>query len=348
MKLLHHLLALATTATAALTYKGVDWSSLLIEEAAGHSYTGLNGQKAPLETILAANGVNTVRQRLWVNPRDGNYNLDYNLRLARRAKAAGLKLYLDLHFSDTWADPAHQAPPSGWPSASDVDNLAYKLYNYTLETSNAFASAGLPMALISIGNEITAGMLFPAGQISQSGGAYNLARLLHSASAGVKDSKLSPKPKIMIHLDNGWNYDTQMWWYDLVLKQGPLLASDYDVQGVSYYPFYNEGATLAKLKSSLASMKQKYGKEVIVAETNWPTSCPSPKYAFPSDTKSIPFSAAGQSTWLKNVAAAGGTGLFYWEPAWVDNAALGSSCASNTMFEYGGKALSSLATFKEL
>lgn len=83
-------------------------------------------------------------------------------------------------------------------------------------------------------------------------------------------------------------------------------------------------------------------------ETNWPTSCPSPKYAFPSDAKSIPFSAAGQSTWLKNVAAAGGSGLFYWEPAWTDNAALGSSCASNTMFEYGGKALSSLATFKEL
>ena len=111
MKLLHHLLALATTATAALTYKGVDWSSLLMQEAAGHSYIGLNGQKAPMETILAANGINTVRQRLWANPRDGTYNLDYNLRLARRAKAAGLKLYLDLHFSDTWADPAHQAPP---------------------------------------------------------------------------------------------------------------------------------------------------------------------------------------------------------------------------------------------
>lgn len=85
-----------------------------------------------------------------------------------------------------------------------------------------------------------------------------------------------------------------------------------------------------------------------LTETNWPTSCPSPEFAFPSDTKSIPFSAAGQSTWLKNVAAAGGSGLFYWEPAWVDNAALGSSCSNNAMFEYGGKALSSLATFKEL
>lgn len=264
MKLLTHLLALATATSAALTYKGVDWSSLLVEEAAGRSYTDLNGQKAPLETILAANGVNTVRQRLWVNPSNKDYNLDYNLRLARRAKAANLKLFLDLHFSDTWADPAHQAPPSGWPSTSDVDTLAWKLYNYTLEVSNAFSSAGLPIALLSIGNEITAGTLFPAGKISNSGGAYNLARLLHSASAGVKDSKLSPKPKLMLHLDNGWDWETQQWWYDTVLKQGPLTSADFDVQGVSYYPFYNEKATLGALKNSLASMKKKYGKEVMV------------------------------------------------------------------------------------
>lgn len=382
MKLLNLIATLVATSSAALTYKGVDWSSLLVEEASGHSYTGLDGKKAPLETILAANGVNTVRQRLWVNPSDKNYNLDYNLRLARRAHAANLNLYLDLHFSDTWADPAHQGIPSGWPSASNIDNLAWKLYNHTLETSNTFASANLPVSLISLGNEITAGILFPAGQISASDGAYNLARLLHSASAGVKDSKLSPKPKIMLHLDKGWDLGTQTWWYDLVLKQGPLTASDFDVQGVSYYPFYDAKATLASLKASLAGMKKKYGKEVMVvgefrfplfhfgsqnrsvsslpqvvrdipdllacAETDWPTSCPSPKYAFPSDTKSIPFSAAGQSTWLKDVAAAGGSGLFYWEPAWVDNAALGSSCPSNTMFEYGGKALSSLATFKEI
>lgn len=264
MKFLTHLLALTTAGSAALTYKGVDWSSLLIEEAKGHSFTGLNGQKAPLETILAANGVNTVRQRLWVNPSDKNYNLDYNLRLARRAKAANLKIYLDLHFSDTWADPSHQTPPSGWPSTSDVDNLAWKLYNHTLETTNAFAAAGLPIALLSLGNEITAGTLFPDGQISTSSGAYNLARLLHSASAGVKDSKMSPKPKLMLHLDNGWNYETQQWWYDTVLKQGPLTTADFDVQGVSYYPFYNEAATLAKLKNSLSSMKSKYGKEVMV------------------------------------------------------------------------------------
>ena len=91
----------ATGALAALPYKGVDWSSLLIEEKAGKSYKNAAGQTQPLETILKANGVNTIRQRLWTA--NGDYDLDYNVRLAKRAKAAGLGIYLDLHYSDSWA-----------------------------------------------------------------------------------------------------------------------------------------------------------------------------------------------------------------------------------------------------
>jgi arabinogalactan endo-1,4-beta-galactosidase len=93
---------------SALTYKGVDWSSLLVEEAAGYSYKTTSGTTEPLETILKSSGVNTVRQRLWVNPTGGNYNLAYNVKLGKRAVAAGLDVYLDIHFSDTWADPGHQ------------------------------------------------------------------------------------------------------------------------------------------------------------------------------------------------------------------------------------------------
>ena len=99
-----------------LTYKGVDWSSLLIEEAAGYSYK--SGTTQPLETILKSSGVNTVRQRLWVNPTGGTCNLDYNIKLAQRAKAAGLGIYLDLHLSDTWADPSHQVSFPGLSSHS--------------------------------------------------------------------------------------------------------------------------------------------------------------------------------------------------------------------------------------
>ena len=93
---------------ASLTFKGVDWSSLLIEEAAGFTYKTTEGTTEALETILKSNGVNTVRQRLWVNPSGGTYDLAYNIQLAKRAHAAGLNVYLDMHLSDTWADPGHQ------------------------------------------------------------------------------------------------------------------------------------------------------------------------------------------------------------------------------------------------
>ncbi|KAK4460799.1 family 53 glycosyl hydrolase [Cladorrhinum samala] len=337
-----------SAANAALTYKGVDWSSVLVEEKAGVQYKNANGQVQPLERILADNGVNTVRQRVWVNPRDGNYNLDYNLALARRAKAVGLGVYIDYHFSDTWADPAHQDIPSGWPQ--DIENLSWKLYNYTLEASNKFQDNGIQPTIISIGNEITPGLLWPTGRTNNWG---NIARLLHSAAWGIKDSRLNPKPKIMIHLDNGWNWETQKNWYTNVLKQGSFELSDFDMMGVSFYPFYSASAGLESLRTSLKNMASNWNKEVAVVETNWPTSCPNPKYQFPSDVRSIPFSEAGQVQYVTKVADVvksvnRGVGLFYWEPAWVHNAGLGSSCAENTMFAYPGQARSSLSVFRSI
>lgn len=120
--MLAHYLSFITVASAALTYKGADWSSVAVEEDSGVSYSTSSGTTQSLEKILASTGVNTVRQRIWVNPSDGNYDLDYNLALAKRADAAGLGVYLDLHFSDTWADTANQAIPSGW--ATDLDDLS--------------------------------------------------------------------------------------------------------------------------------------------------------------------------------------------------------------------------------
>lgn len=158
----------------------------------------------------------------------------------------------------------------------------------------------------------------------------------------------------MIHLDNGWNWATQKNWYTKVLgSNGGLVPADFDVMGVSYYPFYNSGATLGSLKSSLANMASTWGKEIIVAETDWPVSCPSPKYAFPPDAQSVPFSPTGQTTWVKDVANVvsgvnGGTGLFYWEPSWIGNANLGSSCSDNLMVDGSGTARASLAVFGQI
>ncbi|KAK3112238.1 hypothetical protein LTR53_011713 [Teratosphaeriaceae sp. CCFEE 6253] len=349
MLLLPFIPFLAVVARAALSHKGVDWSSLLVEEAAGRSYIGLDGHTKPLERILRNNGVTTVRQRLWNDPANGDYNLQYNLKLAARAHALGLQVYLDFHFCDTWADPGHQTTPAAWQGYG-VQDLAGEVQNYTETVMNAFQAAGVPLAIVSIGNEITAGMLWPVGEMSAS--PKDLATLLHAASAGIKASRLATQPQILIHLDNGWKWETQEWWYDTILGEGPLSSADFDIQGVSYYPFYNADATLASLKSSLTNMKTKYGKPVMVVETDWPLSCPDPADPFPADAAGISFSAAGQTTWMKDVASAveeaGGSGVFYWEPAWLDNAAPGSSSANNLMFGGNGQALSSVQVFGEL
>lgn len=144
------------------------------------------------------------------------------------------------------------------------------------------------------------------------------------------------------------------WWYDLVLGSGGGLSlSDFDIQGISYYPFYNSDANLGSVAYSMNQMAAKYKKEVQVVETNWPSSCPNPKYAFPSDTKSIPISAAGQYVWIQEVAkrvaavpGGKGTGLFYWEPAWIDNAGLGSSCDWNLMVQTNGQVMEGMGAFK--
>jgi len=348
-------LVFAAPGLAALPYRGVDWSSTIVVEKAGTTFKNSGGTTQPLETILRASGVNIVRQRIWVNPTDGNYNLDYNIKLGKRAQAAGLQVYLDFHYSDTWADPAHQGKPAAWKSLSN-DALVTKIYDYTKEILDAFATNNVPLAMVSIGNEITPGLLWPTGQLSNSDGPKNVARLLKSASKAVKESKLSPKPKIMIHLDNGWKKDTQTWWYDTVLNSGGgLTSADYDIQGVSYYPFYNAGATLSALGSSLNAMASKYGKEIMVVETDWPTYCPNPAYAFPNDAKNIPLSVDGQKQWMKAVAdkvkgvpGGKGTGVFYWEPAWVGNAGLGSSCGYNLMVASDGKVMDSLGVFASL
>jgi len=98
----------ASVVNAALTYKGADWTSVVVEEDAGFSYKTTAGASTSLEALLKASGANTVRQRVWVNPSDGIYGLDYNIEIAKRARAQDLEIYLDLHFSDTWADPGHQ------------------------------------------------------------------------------------------------------------------------------------------------------------------------------------------------------------------------------------------------
>jgi arabinogalactan endo-1,4-beta-galactosidase len=157
----------------------------------------------------------------------------------------------------------------------------------------------------------------------------------------------------MIHLDNGWDAAAQTYFYDTTLAAGPLLDTDFDLIGVSYYPFYNADATLSNLESGLSTLASSYSKPVLVVETNWPASCPNPTETFPSDIADIPFGADGQVTFLTDVAnvvsgTTDGLGIYYWEPAWIDNAGLGSSCDNNLMVDDNGQVLESISVWSQI
>ncbi|KAJ7512969.1 arabinogalactan endo-1,4-beta-galactosidase [Mycena galericulata] len=328
----------------ALTYHGADFSSLVLLEQSGIQYhdAATSSSPAKFETILAHHGANLARIRIWTSTNNSDYSLTYGLALAKRAVAAGMSLLIDLHFSDTWADPGHQAIPAAWPMT--LAGLNTEIYTYTKSLVAAFSAQGTPIQFLEIGNEINNGILWPVGEISVNG--YSpLSQLLHSAVNGARAA--SSTVRTVIHLANGWDAEGVASFYEQIFIAGEFALADVDVMGFSFYPFYGTGATTAALQSSLQAMVTKYGKDVMVVETDWPESCSGVALSEP-----IAVSAAGQQTWvldIRNVLSAisggHGIGISYWEPGWVGNAGLGSSCADALLVDSTGTTRTSIAMF---
>jgi arabinogalactan endo-1,4-beta-galactosidase len=261
--------------------------------------------------------------------------LDYTLPLAQRMSKKGYKIYLDLHFSDTWAQPSDQQTPSAW-DASSVETLAAACREHVSSTLKAFTDGGVELDILSIGNEITDGFLYPTGKVTNDDfGPF--AKLWKAAREGVSDAVAAgtKQPKVMIHLDNGWKYETLEWFFKGLFAEGTVTTDDVDAFGFSFYPFYDVDATLEALTSSLTQMANTYNKPIYVAETDWPTNCTdvtlSEKYAV---------SAQGQREWvmaimdvLEGLPNALGAGIFYWEPGYIAVPGLGSACGSNLLFD---------------
>jgi len=341
--LLASILALVPWASA-LTYHGADFSSLVNLEESGLVYKDASSRKdATFETILHNHGTNLARIRVWTSTNSSEYSLNYGLALAKRVKAAGMDVLVDLHYSDTWADPGKQAIPSSWPT--DLAGLKTQIHKYTKNLVKAFTAQGTPIKFIEIGNEINDGILWPTGQISVNG--YSpLSQLLHSAASGVRAA--SSSTKIVVHLANGWDGSSVSSFYSNIFIAGQFATKDVDVMGFSFYPFYGTGATFPALQSSLQAMVDTYRKDVMVVETDWPAVCSDVAL---SDT-AVPVSVAGQSTWvadIRNVLSAisgdHGLGIIYWEPGWVGNAGLGSACADNLLVDSSGTTRSSISMF---
>lgn len=204
--------------------KGADISTLAEVERQGGKFFNEQNVQQDAMAILKANGVNYVRLRLWVDPKDsdgqsyggGSNDLATTLALAKRAKAQGLKVLLDFHYSDFWTDPGKQFKPKAWQKMN-YDQLKVAIHDYTRDTIATFKKEGVLPDMVQIGNESNGGLLWPEGKSwGEGGGEFDrLAGLLNAAIGGLRENLSSPSDvKIMLHLAEGTKNDTFHWWFD--------------------------------------------------------------------------------------------------------------------------------------
>lgn len=255
--------------------------------------------------------------------------------------------YLLTHESDSWADPNKQPPPAAWPTT--LGPLSTTLRDYVRDTLQAFTKAGINLELVALGNEIRHGILWPVGYADVDVQPWsatvanfsNLATLWKSARAGVDDAIAlgTPKPQILIHIDDGWNLTLQQRWFGALTANGvPLTA--WDVFGFSFYPFYGTAATFDNLRTTLNTLATQYGKPLQVVETDYPAICNGEYNPIPTSSEpEIPYSVQGQTVWTDDVISIVqqvpnglGRGVHYWEPAWLNNTSLGSDCNDAILF----------------
>lgn len=358
--------------------RGADVSMLKdIEDLGGEFYD--NGVKKDALEIMKNHGANYVRLRLWVDPYDSEGNSygggsnDFNttLYLAKRAQEKGMKVLIDFHLSDYWADPGTQSKPKAWENSS-YDELKTTLYNYMKNTLNDFKNQGVVPDMVQVGNETSSGILWDEGKI---GGDYTdftqLAELLNQAISGVRAS-VGNQTKIVLHLDNGGNNSLYRWWFDGVTGCGFDL--DFDIIGLTYYPMWH--GTMDDLQYNLNDISARYNKDVMIVET---------AYAFtladgdglgssfsPQDEEigGYPASVQGQKDFMSdlesvilNVPGNRGLGFFYWEPEWIpvegaywgteagkeyieDNGILSNPWDNLALFDFNGNALESIDIFQ--
>ncbi|HEX3720875.1 MAG TPA: glycosyl hydrolase 53 family protein [Verrucomicrobiae bacterium] len=327
---------------------GADFSDLAYFESLGINYKDA-GQVQDGIQILKNHGINCVRLRLFTssaaqaaaNPYNYGNNTTYTVPLAARVKAAGLSFLLDFHYSDTWADPAHQATPSAWTNLS-FTQLVQKMYTYNSNTIAKFAAAGAMPDYVQVGNEITSGMLWPTGKVSGDGGASwnQLGQLMTAAAQGIRDASGTRMPKIIVHIDRGGDWATTEWFFDNLNAQ----AVPFDIIGESYYTFFQ--GSPESLSNCLNNAAARYGKPIIVAEDAfpWTNSCPSSwtnsLYGFaPTADGQVSFIAA-ISQIVKSVPNQLGAGFFYWGAEY--QAARGVNEAgynTSSFFDFSGNVL---------
>ncbi len=331
-KLLLAMLAccMAATTANAQKYVGGDISMLTKYEEAGVVYKNKSGNTVQALTFFKEQGLNAMRVRLFVDPsRDADkavcQDLAYVKALGKRIKDCGMKLMLDFHYSDTWADPAKQWTPDAWKNLND-EQLCNKIYEYTKDCLSQMKEAGATPDFIQTGNEISYGMLWgtegsTANRCYTSSPNANWTRFINLLKkAGEACREECPDAKIIIHSERTPKPNVLTDFFDR-MKNASL---DYDIIGLSYYPAHH--GNLAALETALTTLENKnYGKDIMVVETGY---C----YAWPladsnndgkeddfDYTATYPYTEEGQRQYTAALIAklnshSSVKGLFWWWP----------------------------------
>jgi arabinogalactan endo-1,4-beta-galactosidase len=342
------------TGGAALSILGADISSLMKSEDMGGVYRYPDGTQADALQILSDYGMNYARLRVFVEPADGYHGLSEILAMALRLKSQGIKLLVDFHYSDNWADPGKQFKPAAWRDL-DFDPLKQAVYDHTYAMCSQLVAQGTPPDMVQVGNEINSGMLWPDGDYNH---FDNLAALLSEGYRAVNDC--SPDTLVMLHIAEGGDNDMARWWFDNITRRDV----PFDVIGISYYPFWH--GTLAQLQFNLNDISARYDKDVIVVETAYAFTVQEDDFHanIVSRTMAIDgylLNPAGQRAMLRDIMAVvravpngRGLGVFYWDATWTavpgngwdsTDPASGNAWENQALFDYDDRVLPALEEF---
>ncbi len=292
--------------------KGADVSWLPQMETTGYKFYDADAKPKDCLQLLKERGMNTIRLRVFVNPSshktNGHCSAKETVAMAVRAKKLGMRIMIDFHYSDTWADPAHQDKPAAWANHT-FEQLKNDVYTHTYDVLNALKAEGVTPEWVQVGNEIPSGMLWPEGKIENNQNWNQLGALLDKGYEATK--AIDPSIKVIIHVDQGNDNGRFRWFFDNIKAN----RVKYDVVGMSYYPYwlgYEKGKeelkdfrkSIANLEFNLKDMVSRYGKEVMVVEVGG-------DYTLVQDTKDM---LAAVINAVKALPNNKGLGVIYWEP----------------------------------
>jgi arabinogalactan endo-1,4-beta-galactosidase len=335
--------------------RGADISFLQQEEA-GKAVFKDSGMVKDAVQIFADHGMNWARLRIWVHPADSVNGLVRTLAMATRIKSAGMKLLLDFHYSDWWADPGKQNKPAAW-SSLPFPALEDSVYQYSFDVITALKNQNTLPDMVQPGNEISCGMLWPDGYVCGDSDKpsqwSNLAALLNAGIRGTRDAAHADSIRIMIHSDRGGDSSGAIWFFDHLTAEGV----PFDVIGLSYYPWWQ--GTLDKLACNLNALSSRYHKDLVVVETAYPWTLGwnDSESNIVGDSSQLhpgyPATPGGQNRFLYALFntvrhAERGIGVFYWEPDWISAPGFSSGGENLALFDFNGNALPGISAFEWL